>query len=166
MFIRNRFPSALGYATFAALVALGLGACSDDEPERDETTNEITEAGDADVFTMAVGDCLPDPSSAVGEVADVPVVPCSEPHAGEVFYSHIIDGDVMPDPPEMEAIVTEQCSGANFESFVGLPYDQSVLEVSWLEPTVESWGGGDREILCIVNDPAGGVTGSLAGAAR
>jgi hypothetical protein len=166
VFIRNRTSSALGYVTFAALVAVSLGACSDDEPERDETTNEITEAGDADVFTMAVGDCLPDQSAALGEVADVPVVPCEQPHASEVFYSHIIDGEVMPDPPAMEAIVTEQCTGGNFESFVGLSYDQSVLEVSWLEPTIESWGSGDREILCIVNDPAGGVTGSLAGAAR
>lgn len=61
--------------------------------------------------------------------------------------------------------MTEQCSGANFESFAGLPYEQSVLEVSWLAPTIESWGGGDREVLHRER-LRWGETGSLAGVAR
>ncbi len=164
--IRQRSFPALG-VVFAGLIVVGLSACGsdDDEPARDDETDEVTEAGDADVFEMAVGDCLPDDSSATGEVTEVPVVPCEEPHASEVFYSYIIEGDELPDPTAMETIVNDQCL-SNFESFVGLPYDQSALTVTWLEPTAGSWDAGDRELLCIVADPAGGVTGSLAGVAR
>ncbi|HEY6414866.1 MAG TPA: septum formation family protein [Acidimicrobiales bacterium] len=164
--VRNRTLSLLGLAVLAIAVAGGLGACGSDsdEPARDEDTDEVTEAGDADVFEMAVGDCLVD-QSLTGEVTEVPVVPCDQPHASEIFYSHIIDGDTLPDPTAMEAIVDEQCVG-NFEGFVGMPYEQSVLEVTWLEPTAGSWDAGDRELLCMVADPAGDVTGSLAGVAR
>jgi hypothetical protein len=163
--IRQRSARALGALLGGALVVT-LGACGDDSgPDRDESTNEISEAGDADVFEIAVGDCLPDPNAATGEVQEVPVVPCDEPHASEVYFSHIIEGDELPDATAMEAIVNEQCMG-NFESFIGLPFDQSALQVTWLQPTDGSWDAGDRELLCIVSDPAGGVTGSLSGAAR
>jgi len=163
--IRQRSFPALG-AAFAGLLIVTLSACGDDEPDRDESTNEVTEAGDADVFSMSVGDCLPDPSAATGEVTEVAVVPCDEPHEGEVFFAYDIEEEALPATAAMEAIVQEQCLGANFESFVGMPYDESVLEVTWLEPTAESWAAGDREILCIITDPAGGVTESLEGAAR
>lgn len=163
--VRNRPLSALGSAALAGLLVATLGACGDDEPARDDTTNEITEAGEADVFSIQVGDCLTDESSMTGEVEQVPVVPCSEPHASEVYLSHMIESDELPDQAAMEDIVTEQCLGA-FDSFVGMPYEESALEVTWLEPTSASWDNGDRELLCIVVDPAGDVTGSLEGAAR
>ncbi|HEX6568220.1 MAG TPA: septum formation family protein [Acidimicrobiales bacterium] len=144
------------------------GDTSSDTTSSDTTgdTASDTTAGpeDADVFTLAVGDCLVD-DTRDGEVQSVPVVPCDQPHASEIFYSHIIDADTLPSSTEMEAIVDEQCIG-NFESFVGLPYPDSVLEVTWLEPTQESWDAGDRELLCMVVDPAGDVTGSLEGANR
>lgn len=165
MSIQNRSARALVAAALAGLVAVGLGACSDDEPERDETTGEITEAGDADVFSIKVGDCVTDEAASQGEVQDVPVVPCDQPHASEVYLSYMIDTADLPDPATMESIVTEQCLG-NFESFVGLPFEQSTLEVTYLEPTAGSWDQGDRELLCMVYDPAGDVTGTLQGAAR
>ena len=162
--VRNRTLPSLASALTVGLLIAGLAACGNDEPERDESTNEITEAGDADVFSMQVGDCLTS-QSITGEVTDVPVVPCSEPHASEIFVSHIIEADELPGATEMQGIVQEQCLAA-FEGFVGLPYEESVLEVTWLEPTAGSWDAGDRELLCIVQDPAGDVTGSLEGAAR
>lgn len=166
MSIRPRSLRALG-AALAGLALVGLAACGsdDDEPDRDETTNEITEAGDADVFSIEVGDCMSDDAATTGEVSEVPVVPCEEPHASEVFYIHQIEAETLPDETEMQALVEEQCVG-NFESFVGMPYDTSALRVTWLEPTSGSWDGGDRELVCLVVDPAGDVTGSLAGAAR
>jgi hypothetical protein len=165
--IHSRALSALAVTALGSLLTAGLGACSgDDEPEaqRDESTNEVSEAGQSDVFEMKVGDCLSG-DAPTGEVASVPVVPCAEAHDSEIFFSYTIPDGEFPTTEAMSAITDEQCLGA-FESFVGLPYDQSVLEVTTLEPTSESWAQGDRELLCIVVDPAGGVTGSLAGAAR
>ncbi|MBD0293338.1 MAG: septum formation family protein, partial [Jiangellaceae bacterium] len=55
---------------------------------------------------------------------------------------------------------------AEFEDFVGIPYEDSVLDVGFLAPTEESWREGDREVLCTVFDPAEEVSGSLRGAKR
>ena len=157
----HRPASLLGSAVAAGLLVVGLGACSDDEPERDES-GSVTEGGDESVFELAVGDCLTD-SATTGVIEDVPVVPCDEPHASEVFHTFdVADGDF---PGDFTADIESGCLPA-FEEFVGVAYDQSALEITWLEPTAESWEQGDREVACIVNDPAGNVTGSLEGAAR
>jgi hypothetical protein len=50
---------------------------------------------------------------------------------------------------------------------VGLPYEESALYVSYLSPTVESWRGGDRELLCLLEAPEGEtLTGTARGTAR
>jgi hypothetical protein len=150
----------LGAAAIAGLLVVGLGACSDD-PERDES-GQVTEGGDESVMDIALGDCLSD-ETGTGEVTDVPLVPCTEPHSSEVFHTYDVpDGDF---PGDFTQVADEQCLPA-FEEFVGLPYDQSVLEATTLEPTAESWADGDRELVCIIVDPAGDVTGSLQGANR
>ena len=82
-----------------------------------------------------------------------------------MFHTSTIDETELPAAAEMESIVQDQCVG-EFESFVGLSYDQSALEITWLEPTPESWERGDRELVCMITDPAGQTTGSLEGANR
>ncbi|MBN2624041.1 MAG: septum formation family protein, partial [Acidimicrobiales bacterium] len=76
-----------------------------------------------------------------------------------------IETESLPGADEMEAIVTDQCLPV-FETFVGVPYEDSVLQVTWLEPTPGSWDAGDRELLCMLVDPAGEMTGSAQGTAR
>jgi Septum formation len=152
----------LGSAAAMGALVLGLGACSD-EPDRDES-GAITEGGDADVFQIEVGDCLSEQAAATGEVSEVPVVPCEEPHDSEVYFSYTVpDADTFPG--DFQEHVDAQCI-PQFQTFVGVPYESSGLSLTWLEPTAESWDAGDRELLCIVADPAGGVTGTLEGAAR
>jgi hypothetical protein len=156
----HRPASLLGSAAIAGLLVVGLGACSDD-PERDES-GAVTEGGDESVFDVAVGDCLTDQASA-GEVSDVPVVPCEQPHASEVYHTYEVPGDTFPG--DFTQITTEQCMPA-FQQFVGMAYEQSALEVTTLEPTSQTWAEGDRELVCIIVDPTGNVTGSLQGANR
>jgi hypothetical protein len=160
VFATHRPASLLGSAAVAGLLVVGLGACSD-EPERDEA-GDVTEGGDESVFEISVGDCLTDSQSS-GQVTDVPVVPCAEPHSSEVFHTYDVpDGDF---PGEFTQVIEEQCIPA-FQEFVGLDYNSSVLEVTTLEPSAETWADGDRELVCIINDPAGNVTGTLSGANR
>lgn len=128
----------------------------------DDTAPDTT--GDTDVFDLAVGDCLSD-TVADGEMSEVPVVPCSEPHSSEIYYSHQIPGDELPEGAALDAIIEEECF-REFESFIGMPYEESALFISTISPTNESWDAGDRELLCIVDDPDGNVTGSLRGANR
>jgi hypothetical protein len=160
-------------AMLGAAVSLGIvlagGACSgddDDEAGADEaTTTTSAEAEEATVFEIDDGDCLASDPGVQGEVSEVPKVPCDEPHHSEVFHTYTIDAAELPSAAEMEGIVQEQCL-AEFETFVGVAYEQSALEVTWLEPTPESWERGDHELVCMITDPAGQTTGSLEGADR
>lgn len=119
-----------------------------------------TEAEDTDVFTMAVGDCYDDVTS--GEITELPVVDCAQPHDNEIYYSHLMEGDTFPG----EAAVTEEADTVceeQFAGFVGVEYLESDLYYTSVYPTSQSWTGGDREILCAVYNPTEKTTGSLAG---
>jgi hypothetical protein len=54
-----------------------------------------------------------------------------------------------------------------FEAYVGIPYEDSVLEFdAYLYPTAETWGAGDREIVCAAyNLDLTPLTGSVKGSA-
>ena len=58
--------------------------------------------------------------------------PCEKPHAKP--------------GPESEAACLP-----SFEPYVGRDYETSELYVTTFEPTPESWGQGDRGILCVVS---------------
>ncbi|MCR2786070.1 MULTISPECIES: septum formation family protein [unclassified Microbacterium] len=163
----------------AAVVAIGMMALSGcgsaqfptqgAEPERDESSGEITESNDSvDVFSIRVGDCL-NTSELTGEteVESVPVVPCDEEHEDEVYYGFdtTTAGSEFPGEEALAAEADETCI-AEFAGFVGVSYEESALEYWPMYPSEGSWAGDDREILCMVYDPAGMVTGTLAGAAR
>ena len=140
-----------------------------DTTAEDATTTTEDDSTDgsenADVFALGVGDCITDETDMTGEVSEVPIIDCAEPHASEVFHSFMITDASLPDDAGIQTIVQDQCLPA-FQSFVGLDYYDSVLEVNYLSPTPDSWEAGDRELLCLVYDPSGDVTGTLAGANR
>ena len=117
-----------------------------------------------DVFTVKVGDCLND-GAMEGEVSETVVIDCAEPHDSEAYASVMIeDGDFPGDDAVAEQAVTE-CTN-EFSAFVGMDYQSSSLDFAYYYPTEDSWANGDREILCLIVDPAGKVEGSLQGAAR
>lgn len=156
--------------TSAALLAAGaltlvLAGCGPQAAERDAETGEITEATEADVFSITVGDCIN--SADLGtEVETVPTVPCDEPHDTEIFAStKLPDGEFPGDDAIME-MANEYCLPA-FETFIGLDYDSSEIYYQPLTPSQLSWDeADDREVLCMAVDEAGGLTGTLEGANR
>lgn len=117
-----------------------------------------------DVFTIGVGDCLND-GDATGDVSDVTVIDCSSAHDSEAYKSvTLTDGDFLGETATYDQAISD-CTSA-FPGFVGIDFDKSTLNFSYYYPTEASWAQGDREILCLVVDPAGKTTGSLKGAAR
>ena len=149
-------------AVVAAVAALALIGCSSD-PERDEETGELAESGDVDVFDLEVGDCLGE-ETGDGEIESLEAAPCSEPHSEEIFAALTVpDGD-YPGQDALDA-EAEGCL-EEFAEFVGMPYEQSVLEINYMTPTEESWSMGDRELLCTVYDPDADTTGTLQNANR
>lgn len=152
-----------GCATIGQL--LGGGA-----PERDEETNQVTESGDVDVFELRVGDCLN--LGDTGELSSATVVPCDQPHTQEIFHEFQLDDGDWPGDEAIETAAEEGCYAA-FEGFVGVPYEESVLDYVFLSPLEEGWndpGVEDRLVQCVIYEPGEGgpaqVEGSLQGAAR
>ncbi|NLT25481.1 MAG: hypothetical protein GXX90_02295 [Microbacteriaceae bacterium] len=168
----------------------------DDEPETEGQTTEVdtgtdtggdtgTEVETEDesfqnpetmgVFDIKVGDCIANDDGSdpmATEVYDVATVPCSQPHAYEVFHEFEMpdQADYPGDEPITDAAI-EGCFGPAFEDFVGVPYETSQLYVVWYSPTAGSWDVGDRLISCLILEPEaedGGnpTTGSLQNANR
>lgn len=163
-----------GTATVVAALALAvaLTGCaainvfgnSSGDPERDSETQEITSAGQADVFSIKVGDCLHAVQNDTVEA--VPVVPCGDPHDEEVFAEFSLPDAEWPGRDAIDAAATEQC-GPAFREFVGLPWEESALNWYPLTPTEQGWAEvGDRLVQCVIYDPAGKVSGSLQAAGR
>ena len=163
---RTALRSAFGLSA-AALIALPLlTSCSVVEvtPIERDTDGAISQEGQADVFELRVGDCLNLTSADV--IYSVPVVPCSEEHEQEVYTEFEIDSAVFPGDDAIEREGDERCTAA-FADFVGVDYFDSELDLQYLTPSQDGWEfEGDKLVSCVVYDPAGPVTGSLAGAAR
>lgn len=161
----RRSPIAL---VAVGAVALFLSGCSiigplvpADEPVRDEDGLIVEPNEQTDAFTLVVGDCLDD-AEAQGEITTVPTVPCSDPHDSEIYAAFELTGSAYPGEDTVTGKAEVLCLPA-FEEFVGEPYLDSRFDFAYYYPTAESWASGDREVLCVIYDPAGPVTGSLRG---
>ena len=98
---------------------------------------------------LAIASTIPD--SISDEVSDLPGVPCSEPHDYETYAVFDVSMDSYPSEEEMAELAYDSCI-KRFDSFVGLEYESSVLEVITMYPTTESWRQNDREIVCALYD--------------
>ncbi len=169
--MKMRTRRVLAVAGSAAALSLALSGCSvlngiigGGDAQRDDDGN-VTEESNIDIFSLKVGDCLPESSMSGGETSDTDVVPCSDSHAYEVYYEFDLADGEFPGSDAIQAEVEAECLPA-FTDFIGLEYASSTLDITWYEPTTESWDANDRLVQCLVYDPAGDVEGSLEGAAR
>jgi Protein of unknown function (DUF2510)/Septum formation len=135
------------------------------EPAQAQETAEPG-AGEVAFYDLEVGDCLADLIYTLGEFFTLETVPCSQPHSEEIYAVVPLEGD-FPGEEAVAAQADKVCN-AEFESFVGLPYEESALDNTSLYPNDEqTWNGGVfREVVCSVYDPAGDTTGTLADANR
>jgi hypothetical protein len=140
------------FVKLAVLLAGLVAACGG--AERDES-GEIVSEGSVDVYSVRVGDCFQDPEGILQveslEVADIEAVPCSSPHDNEAYHLFNIASGPWPGETAIFNEADQECFG-KFEPFVGQEYTSSRLEFSYLYPTEQSWGDGDREIVCFLFD--------------
>jgi len=170
--MKMRTRRALMVAGAAVTVSVALTGCGainsilgsgSGDADRDDETGQVTESASVDVFSVKLGDCMLD--TGTGMLTDASILPCTDSHDQEVYYEI-----TMPDGDFADADINaaaQECIGDAYTAFVGLGYQESALDVTTLTPTKESWEqSNDRVIQCLIFDPAGPVTGSLAGAAR
>jgi hypothetical protein len=170
--MKLRTRRALALAGSAVALSIALTGCStisnliSGDAPRDEETGEVTEESNIDIFSLKVGDCMP-ASDTTGEMQDADVVPCTEPHADEIFYEFELPEGDLPSDADIQAAVETECVPA-FTEFVGLDYQESTLDFWWISPTADGWEqADDRLVQCAIYDPADdALTASLEGAAR
>ncbi len=124
----------------------------------------LTGCGGPTVPTMEVGQC----TNALTQnlVEEIPVVSCDQPHHWEAFAVHEMAD--APEAPAEDKIATqaEEFCVAEFTKFIGVPLDDSDLEVQYLFPSADSWQLKDRTILCLVGDDQTTTTGTLKDSKR
>ena len=116
---------------------------------------------------LQVGDCFNfNNNDSSTQVGDVEVVDCSAPHLYEVYSNYQIPQSTFPDENTMKSEQYTACHDT-FETYVGVPYDQSQYGATTLTPTENSWAQGDHAITCFLMSKDGSqLTGSLKGAAK
>ncbi|HZK06030.1 MAG TPA: septum formation family protein [Actinomycetaceae bacterium] len=114
------------------------------------------------LFDLEVGDCLNSTDIVSEQVLDVTILNCDTEHDLEVYAKFLMEDSEHPGRDATAAWAQSWCH-EQFEPFVGVPYENSALTISWLYPSADTWKDhDDREILCLLgsNEPA---TGSLKG---
>ena len=130
-----------------ALTLLGAAAALllRDDTSRDGATGEVA------FDDVRQGDCTAEIPEGV--TLTVRVLPCSEPHEGEVYATFELSGDDYPGQREVERFALGGCQR---EAIAALPPDDETLyDLVYLAPSEQTWERGDRTVSCVLSDPTG-----------
>lgn len=116
----------------------------------------LTGCARGNVHELEAGTCFDDVSALAeeggGDVGQVPVVDCDEPHDNEVFATFELDDGDHPGLDEVRRLAEEGCRD-RFEDYVGSSPEDSELVTSHLVPTEQSWAAADdRQVVCFLYD--------------
>ncbi len=140
-------------------LVLTVAACGGGDV-RDEAGSVVT-AGPWSVFDLRPGDCVTDTAELSGDVDEVTLVPCEEPHTQEVFAVVRHPDDAYPGAGGVATFADRACLTALAED-LDLTLDDGIA-FSYLLPTFEGWNkNGDRNVVCVLVFPEeAAVTGSF-----
>ena len=110
---------------------------------------------------LAVGQCFNGGRAAsptgASVVFGVEVVPCTEPHEGELAatfgYPGASTSVSYPGTDSVGTYAQDECI-TEFETYVGTDFNSSALEMTFVYPLESNWSLGDYSIQCIVHPPA------------
>ena len=155
-------------ATLSSCSALDSVLGNAPDAVRDDE-GQITEAAEADVFSLKLGDCFDYAAlSSTTEISSVSTIPCGEAHDAEIYAEmHLTEEQFKADLELSQSGDTETLGHADqfcydqFAGFVGTSYEESTLNFTPFTPTEMSWAQGDDVVQCILVHPDGGFTGSM-----
>ncbi|NCW48418.1 MAG: hypothetical protein EBV88_02935 [Actinobacteria bacterium] len=146
------------------LAGVGASAGCGGEEIRAES-GEVVAPGSWSVFDLRAGDCI-DAGDVEGDISDVGLVPCDQPHTQEVFATVDNPETVYPGASELALWADGACL-AELRSALGLTLADGVF-ISYLLPSFDGWNkNDDRTAVCVLVFPdRGSVIGSyIAGTA-
>lgn len=160
---RGAAISALFVATAMALAGCGMFGSSQEPgngPPNDD--GQVPQAVAANALNVQVGDCFVDTGQG-----KVKLLPCSEPHEYEAYAAMELPAGAYPGDRSADAAAQDFCR-PEFETFTGMDYDDSVLQLQYFYPKEEDWTAEEnRAVLCLVADQyEEPVTGTLQDAGR
>ena len=168
--VAPRAAVMVGLALGLSLTASGCASVAHLAPSASDGAASVAASATAaplDVVKLVVGDCFDNLGDAdVASAATVTLVPCTEPHAFEVFAGFDLPIGSYPGEDAVVAAAEDGC-GSRFEAFTGSAYDGSQLDYNYFIPRASDWTiSGNHLVSCLIDDPAGPVTGTLAQARR
>ncbi|WP_150953902.1 DUF4190 domain-containing protein [Microbacterium testaceum] len=133
-------------------------------PQDGDVTIAPDEQAAVDPSVLTLGACLD--ALPGGVIGANNVVDCAQPHAFEIFAGFDLADGAFPGDAAIEEAAYAGCEAA-YPGYVGVSYNDSTLNYYFVGPTEQTWASGDREVSCLLFDPATELsTGSLAGSGR
>lgn len=111
------------------------------------------------VFRLSPGECInlaPNASSAVQ------LVPCAQPHDGEVFAAFALAGRGWPGRAAVRARARAGCM-SRLGSYLNPQLATATLAQFYIYPSPGAWAAGERRVICEVRSTQGKLTGSVRG---
>ncbi len=146
-----------------AAAALVLGAVTYSTGNLDGSVGEGTAGRDASgaismaggmlIEDLRIGDCFNQPDGT-GSLVAVEALPCESPHGNEVFSIFQLPSDRSVDYPgdaQIQIDAGGQCL-QNMAAYVGTGFRESGLDIFTFFPSEETWGLGDRRVVCSAYD--------------
>ena len=165
--VLTRAVAAAALALGLSLTASGCASVASLSPSAGAGNASVATAAPIEVADVLVGDCLDGLGDAdLASVSTVTLVPCTEPHAFEVYAGFDLPMRTYPGEDAVVAAAEDGC-GTRFEAFAGSAYNGSQLDYNYFIPPEDDWTiSGSHLVSCLIDDPAGPVTGTLAQARR
>lgn len=158
-------PAASGSAAIAGTPTPGAASPTDGQPSPSASRTPRPEYDSP--FEVSVGQCFnPIEDKDDGALLAILLKDCEDEHLAEAFALFDLDhdaGEPWPGDDEVDDAAEEGCD-AEFEAYVGIPFDDSEYNVSYFTPSPESWEADDREVLCLIEgSPRAPLIGSAEG---
>jgi hypothetical protein len=135
----------------AAVFAFTVGV---NEVHRD-ASGALTGRGPVSLKDVRVGDCaatLPTGS----HIGTIDVVPCTDPHLGEVYVTYDFDAGPFPGDTEIKRFTAGRCQAA-LPQYVGATPGETGYRIVTVKPTARSWARGTRHVICLLTAPSHAV---------
>jgi hypothetical protein len=129
-------------------------------PDRDPTSGQVTGSGSVSLTDLKAGDCIKEVTEDELRFA-LPVVPCTEPHRTEVTSIETMSGDTYPGDAAVDETAGNLCTDAA-QRYAPTAVEAGELDIFYFPPNRTGWSQGDRSVICLVDDPIGERTSSVA----
>ncbi|WP_183407024.1 DUF2510 domain-containing protein [Nocardioides marmorisolisilvae] len=145
--------SALWIGAVVILIVVGVGH----DVTRD-ATGAVTQSGKISPADLHEGDCVVLPRVVDGTFQNVELVPCDQPHNGQVFTILNAPAGPYPGGTALRESSLDACRTA-LQEWLGT--DQTLLHVVSFFPTELRWRLDDRRERCLAVDRDRDVTGDM-----